>query len=346
MVNRYTKDMRRPIVSIIIPIYNASSSIGNIVNKILRQSLPDFELLLVDDGSSDSSLNIIENLASSDRRIRVYAKPNGGPSSARNLGLRYARGEYIQFYDSDDNIISSALSCIVQAIQEDDADVLISGWDIVHEGKRKTISMSPKATIVDNDIINYTLHSLGQDGTLYNLWNKLFKADIIRQHAIRFREDVNFGEDLIFALEYFKYAKKIKLISKTTYIYHTGREASLFRTSSIVPEYRYINDAALRSFTGHITTEKTRDLFQWVRWRWLLSYWMIVARSNKSLRNKLLLIKRGASSNMVVAKSQRYIGRTAYILEFIMSRAVHRPIIALLFGRLLSSIKRISLVLR
>ena len=119
--------MKQPLLSIVIPVYNAKKSIKSIVTCILREEFKDFELLLINDGSTDNTLAILEEIAEKDTRIKVYDKSNGGPSSARNLGLKEATGQYIQFYDSDDTIPNQALSITTKAIQNTDSDLLISG---------------------------------------------------------------------------------------------------------------------------------------------------------------------------------------------------------------------------
>lgn len=335
--------MQHPTLSIVIPVYNAAHSISTITNIILNQSFSDFELLLINDGSTDNSLDIIQAFAKKDQRVRVYSQQNAGPSNARNLGLLHAQGKYIQFYDSDDTIDSEAITNTMQSITKSGADLLVSGWRIVYDGKNRSLSMTPKAAIIEEDIIDFTLASLGHDGTLYNLWNKLFRADIIRRHKITFQDDIRFGEDLLFALDYLRHTKKIQIIPTITYEYFTGQQSNLFRTSSIVPIYRHANDKALYSFVGTATTEKTQDLFQWLRWRWLLSYWMLVSQSNKPFREKLALIQQGVDCSLNVARSSTHIGRNNYILENILSRVKKVPLIAIFFAALLSSIKKLSL---
>ena len=333
--------MKRPTLSIIIPIFNSSSSISTIVNSILKQDFHDFELLLINDGSTDNSLEILHRLAHTDRRISIHSKENGGPSSARNFGLECAKGKYIQFYDSDDDILPEALNTTIKAAESSGADIVVSGWQINTATSSKPIN--PKECIVKNDLTNFVLESIGNDGTLYNLWNKLFCADIIRKNNLRFRDDVWFGEDLMFAFEYFKHANSLKIVSKITYIYNTGSDSSVFRTSSIIPTYRYANDKSLGEFVGENKTEKTQDLYQWIRWRWLLSYWMLVGQSNKSLKEKIILINQGITKGLVVAKNSHNIGRNKYILEKIVNYLIKHPFLALIFTRILSLIKRIML---
>ena len=215
--------MDRPLVSIIVPVWNAGETVPRMADTILDQSFENFELILVDDGSTDDTLSILREIEKTDSRVRVFTKPNGGPSSARNLGLEKVNGEYIQFYDADDSVATGALQVIVNAIRKSKGDLLVSGWRIDLQGEKKRVDgykrISPERELVSNDLRVYILRSLGTNGMLYNLWNKLFRADIIRKYHLRFREDISFGEDLIFALHYFPYISRLQVISDITYHY-------------------------------------------------------------------------------------------------------------------------------
>ena len=142
--------MRQPLLSIIIPVWNASDNIRHIVNSVLSQSLDNFELILIDDGSSDDTLSVLHAIEKTDKRVKVYTKPNGGPSSARNLGLEKAQGKYIQFYDADDDITPNALRTIVQAIKESKSDLVVSGWKISSLTRQHLPYTLPRELITDN----------------------------------------------------------------------------------------------------------------------------------------------------------------------------------------------------
>lgn len=337
--------MKAPTLSIIIPVYNAAEYLDGIVTAILHEEFRDFELILVDDGSTDDSLALMKRYATKDRRVRIYSKENGGPSSARNLGLARARGQYIQFYDSDDTILPGALHTIIRAIDSTGADLLVSGWQIRRLTPQSVTPISPQPATVDEDIVDFTLTSIGQDGTLYNLWNKLFRADLIRRHKLRFRDDVWFGEDLLFAFSYLAHCRRLCIIPDITYSYLVNRGTNVFRRSSIVPEYRQINNAALDAFIGKRPVRKTQELAHWVKWRWLLSYWMLVSRSGLPLEEKLSLIRQGASDGLVVAQNTHYIGAKKYLLENILRRLTKHPFAALTFGGVLSNFKQLAIFL-
>jgi glycosyltransferase involved in cell wall biosynthesis len=343
--------MNKPLVSIIIPVYNAESSIGKITSSILSEGLKDVELILVDDGSTDSTLKILRGIKSNRKDITVISQKNGGPSSARNSGIKRAKGEYIQFYDADDNIAPGALQTITKEIKKSQPDVLVSGWSIDLESKNETIvgykKISPaKETVLSKDIIKYTVNSIGTDGKLYNLWNKLFRADIIHNNNLAFREDLRFGEDLVFALEYFKYAEKLIVIPKVTYSYKSSNKTGVFSKSSLVPEYRHANNEALEDFVGQNRNTELDDLFNWVKWRWLLSYWIIVAGSKIQTKEKVELIKEVSKSNYIVAKNPNVIGVKKLILEYTTNILRRIPYVALLISKLMVFVKNTIIKLK
>lgn len=335
--------MDRPILSIIIPVYNASSSIGKITKTILGQSFSDFELILVDDGSTDDSLKKMKELAKQDRRIFVYSKANGGPSSARNYGLSKARGQFIQFYDADDNILSGAINAPIKTMLSLKADLVVSGWRIDNQRYRTKTAMSPKRHELRGDNTAYVLRSIGSDGTLYNLWNKLFRADIIKKHSVSFREDVRFGEDLIFALHYFRLIDHLVIIPDVTYSYRISGSTSEFRRSAIIPEYRHINDDELRRFLGNHPSQEVSDLFNWVRWRWLISYWALVSDAKLPIKKKLSLIRQNLNHKITIANSPRFIGYKKWLTEILASLIKKAPPLALVAGKFFSIIKHLLL---
>ncbi len=119
--------MKSPTISVIVPVYNAESTLQRCVDSILAQTFEDFELILINDGSKDQSGDICDEYAAKDSRVKVIHKPNGGVSSARNAGLRIAHGEYIAFIDSDDYIDNDYLL----GFKHYDADLIISGAKLI-----------------------------------------------------------------------------------------------------------------------------------------------------------------------------------------------------------------------
>lgn len=225
-----------PAVSIIVPVYNAESTLHRCIESILRQSCTDFELLLVNDGSRDSSGAICNEYAAKDTRIRVFHKENGGVSAARNLALEEARGKYLQFLDSDDWAAPDATLLLLRAAEEHGADMVISDFYRV-VGER----VSVKGDIEEDRVFGreeYAEHMMANPADFYYgvLWNKLYRRDIVQTHRIRMDEEISWCEDFLFNLEYIRCAKRFYALNVPIYYYvkTKGSLASQISLSKIV----------------------------------------------------------------------------------------------------------------
>lgn len=334
--------MNAPLLTIIIPVYNAARTVGQITASILAEEFQDFELILVDDGSTDNTLQVLRKIKSGNPRIIVRSQRNGGPSSARNTGLVKARGTYVQFYDADDDIVPGALQVLMDNAQRRGADLLVSGWNIDLAAKHGYKHIAPpKAQVQGEALRPFVLRSIGTDGTLYNLWNKLFRLDIIRAHDLKFREDLRFGEDVIFSFEYITHSQSLAVISHPLYSYRADSETSVFSSSALVPEYRWANLEALARFVGENPGEELRDLHDWIIWRWLLSYYRMVAQSTLPRSEKLALMRRGTIGNAQLARTAAHIGAKKWLLERIAWLLRGSPRLALFCASTVNGVKRL-----
>lgn len=215
-----------PVVSIIVPVYNAEKVLRRCVDSILNQEYTDFELILVDDGSKDSSGAICDAYAAADERVRVVHKENSGVSDTRNLALDLAQGTYIQFLDSDDWITADATKLFVRTAEENDCDLVVSDFYRV-VGER----VSRKGDIEDDKILSreeFAGHMMENPADYYYgvLWNKLYRRDIIEKHHIRMDSDVRWCEDFLFNLEYILHAERFLALQVPLY-YYVKTEGSL-----------------------------------------------------------------------------------------------------------------------
>lgn len=202
------------VVSIIVPVYNTGKFLHRCIDSILDQTFTDFELLIIDDGSKDGSELICDEYAEKDTRVRVFHKENGGVSSARNLGLEYASGEWIMFVDSDDWLPLNSLEILISG---QEADLIVSGYVLE---KKKTMPILPSCNGVqereefrDFIIKNY------QSPFLAAPWAKLYKRKIIALNNIFFDLKLKVCEDAIFIATYLLYVGSISIIDKVCYVY-------------------------------------------------------------------------------------------------------------------------------
>ena len=216
-------------VSIVIPVYNAEKYLNACVESIRSQTFHEWEALLVDDGSTDGSYGIASDYAQKDSRIKVFSNKQKGVSSARNLGVSMASGEYIMFVDSDDTVEAHACESLLSAIQN--YDLAVSAYRIVYGDGRSEIhnidafagSMRKFCCCIDGYI---------EEAVLQGPWCKLFKRNIIAENRVLFPEHFSYGEDAYFVYSYMKHIKTINVIPIVTYNYLV-REKSLshrFRT--------------------------------------------------------------------------------------------------------------------
>ncbi|MCD8390768.1 MAG: glycosyltransferase family 2 protein [Firmicutes bacterium] len=178
--------------SIIVPVYMSELYIENCISSILSQDFDDFELLIMDDGSTDKSISVCRRLIDGDERAAVYTLPHSGVSRARNLGISNARGDYILFVDSDDMLKTDCLSLLASEIG--DFDIYMFGYNfILSNGRVKTVLPKSTGKIPSEQALCY--YSSGYTNAV---WNKLFRREFLVENSLMFDESVSMGEDLLF----------------------------------------------------------------------------------------------------------------------------------------------------
>lgn len=208
-----------PTVSIIVPVYNAERTVRRCIESILSQEYSDFELLLVNDGSTDHSGAICEEYAARDSRVQVFHKENTGVSATRNLALDRAAGTYLQFLDSDDWITPDATKSLVRAMECGPCDMVVSDFYRV-VGDR----LSQKGHIDEDGLLTreeYAAHMMENPADFYYgvLWNKLYRRSIVEAHHLRMNTEITWCEDFMFNLEYIRWAKAFRAIQIPIYYY-------------------------------------------------------------------------------------------------------------------------------
>lgn len=224
----------KPVVSVIVPIYNVEKYLYDCINSICNQSLKDIEIILINDGSTDNSGSIIDDFASNDARIRALHKNNAGVSSARNDGIRIARGEYLYIMDSDDYIEPFALELMYECVRASSSDVLISDHYVFNERSNERIThlFSKEFVTEDRNVINdlccmvlhppYSPYPTNENNglSLAPPWTKLVKATLIQNNNLSFDPYVEgIFDDGLFALDVFQAAKRVAYVREATYHY-------------------------------------------------------------------------------------------------------------------------------
>jgi len=238
-------------VSVIVPVYNAEKTLERCLDSILGQTLNDIELVLVNDGSQDSSLKICEEYAVRDRRIRVFSQENRGPSTARNTGIDNASSDYLYFVDSDDYIANDTVEKLYTAAVSSGAEVTICGLYYVKNGveKEHEITYEPgtyegkAAKKIAIDLLsNHSYRFLPPYSVI-----RLIRRDVLEQPRLRFTEGIIRSEDYLFTTELHFRIEKLCLITDQPLYYYIDNDSSI--TNSFVVSYwqmvRRINEILL-----------------------------------------------------------------------------------------------------
>lgn len=204
------------VISIIIPVYNVEKYLCRCVDSVLVQTFTDFEVLLIDDGSTDNSGKICDEYARQDNRVKVFHKENGGVSSARNLGLDNATGQWVLFVDSDDWISADLCQDILYMLEVNKADMVCWNYFIDTEVSSKPYSIiNDELHIVkgEENIVNliravvdsrYWIYMNKFCCDLTPIWNKVYRMDVLRACKIRFNDNMSRAEDVLFNILYLK----------------------------------------------------------------------------------------------------------------------------------------------
>lgn len=205
-------------ISVIIPVYNTEKYLKQCLDSVLSQELSDYEIICINDGSTDSSYKILNEYASIYKKIKLINIKNSGVSAARNIGLKYAEGEYILFVDSDDWIEPNSLEKLYDCIKKKNVDILEFRNDSYCESVRSTGNFF--------EIENYENNTLNKVDLLYTLWNKLYKNEFIRKNNIYFPEGLKNAEDGVFNLLCLYAKPKFDICKELVYHYRFLRENS------------------------------------------------------------------------------------------------------------------------
>ncbi len=276
-----------PLVSVIVPLYNVYKYLENCITSIMRQTYQNLEIILIDDGSTDGSEILAENLAVKDKRIKVIHQGNQGVSVARNNGLREATGEYICFVDADDEVSETYVSTLYSLISDESVDLSI-------------ISMY-KADAVENKV--YTMLSTEAINAMFDMnsgiktvpWGKLFKKSIIEREKILFPIGIKCGEDMLFCYQYMLNATRISYLqcNRSDYYRYVYRDTGVFGHKQYDTEisHKMAYDILLERDKGILNDDSIKEINQrraHMSLHMILYYWGENHEFNNDLRKEIL----------------------------------------------------------
>lgn len=213
-------------ISVIVPVYNSEKTLARCVGSILSQIFSDFELLLVDDGSTDSSGKMCDDYALKDHRVHVFHKRNGGVSSARNTGLDNSSGKWIAFCDSDDYVDSNWLSTFIESCK-DEVEIVVQSTGISNSIKNCPF----EGTVSDFLELFHDVYVIGY------VWNKLFLKSVIDKYCLHFDESFAFLEDEMFVCKYLQFINNVAFIPEITYHYEIPDFRNKYKGDNFEPYY-------------------------------------------------------------------------------------------------------------
>lgn len=210
-------------VSIIVPVYNAARTLKRCVESVLSQTFKDYELILVDDGSTDESGRICDEYAG--ERVKVFHLENSGVSRCRNLAMDNAQGEYLQFLDSDDWLAEDATERFVKAAEENDCEMVITDFYRVVKERCAQKGDIPEEGCIP--IGKYAEYLMEKPANFYFgvVWNKLFRRSLVETHHLRMDEEISWCEDFIFNLQYLSHAKNVCILHAPVYYYEKTKRS-------------------------------------------------------------------------------------------------------------------------
>ena len=282
-------------VSVIVPVFNVESYLNESLDSILNQTLKDIEIICINDGSTDNSLDILETYSKKDKRIKIISKENEGQGVARNVGLDNAQGEYISFVDSDDFIKRDMLEKLYNKAENNDLDLVMC----------KVSSFDNETHEVDDDLWYYSLKCFDgfkkdvfnnldtkkfTDSISVTPYNKLYKRSFIEANNIRFPDKYIFEDEVFFYNVYLK-AKRISLVDENLYYYRTNRKGSTVSKSSdndyidVIYIFRLIRDLLVE--TGYVDVYKEKVYNRFIH----LTLWRFSQTAPKYRQNFFNLMK-------------------------------------------------------
>lgn len=285
-------------ISIIIPVYNTETYLPACVESILSQSFSDFEVLLIDDGSTDGSGVICSEYARKDNRVRVIHKENGGVSSARNLGLDNASGEWVYFVDSDDQILPGGLQTMVDCIS-DDVDIVLAGYKrynedghVVYEIDERAVCLMEKQESLST---LYARHGKYYDYLTYGCI-RLLRNYIIRKHNLRFDTGIRNKEDTLFLTQYICLSNGRTRFTTTPVYRYNLRNDSAMGAWKMGFDYKYIDslyalirmrDEIHRFFSSFREIVYIADEGVWIRYNMILERMNSLKIQDDDLKSQL-----------------------------------------------------------
>lgn len=325
-------------ISVIVPVYNSMTTLERCLKSIINQKYKDIEIILINDGSEDNSLQIIKEYAKKDNRIVIINQNNKGVSTARNVGIEKSTGEYIVFIDSDDYLEEDSIEGIVNILNNSNADLYIMPYYKEENGKTEIVDYSfLKNKVYDTKekickIIPNFIGNVDEEGNripniMGSIWSKVFKADIIKKYHIVMNEEIEITEDLNFLIEYMVHSNKIKIADY--YFYHYVIENNQSITSKYKANLYNELELSLNNISK-ILNENNIFLNNVIKYKKFYNIYASLVnecKSNTSIKNKQKNILKFAESLKDNKMNIQGLSKKEKIIKFFLERNWIIPLI-------------------
>jgi glycosyltransferase involved in cell wall biosynthesis len=272
-----------PTLSIIVPAYNVEKYVEDCIRSIMASTYTDFEILLVNDGSTDNTGAICDRLAKEFSQIRVFHAENGGVSKARNLGLDYAQGKYIGFVDSDDMVSPQMFEVLVEAMESKDVQLACC----TYWSSKRNDSLLWKVDVYHITIADKLETARRLCNMAYSIvvWNKLFNRDIIEKNGIRFREDCRIAEDVFFTMDYFKHVNHGAFVERQLYFYIVTDGSIMNNWSTKKIGTQYTASPRAERYRAEVLESVSPELAQKAKYSAVMYYQRVLRRLKNPEKN-------------------------------------------------------------
>lgn len=216
------------LLSIIIPAYNAEQYISDCLDSIIRNVKHEYEIIVINDGSTDRTGELCDKYARANENIKVIHQSNKGPSYARNIGIANASGEYVWFVDADDTVPVTCNRLISYVKESANADMIIGDVCFYDKNNKLTryLRTDTEGYVSIDDLLDL-MTGIKKEQYMYYVWNKIYKLKLIKKNSIYFKIDLRLGEDFLFNCSYYSICKNICIVSECMYNYYKRDEKSL-----------------------------------------------------------------------------------------------------------------------
>lgn len=216
--------LKESIISIIVPVYNAEKHIKKFINMLNKQTYKEFEVIFINDGSTDSSYSILKQYIGKDNRFKLLDKNNGGPSSARNMGIKEATSEYLTFFDIDDTITDNAIQIFVEGIEKYNFDIIRFNY-YLSTFENKKYKSGKKYDLIylkgnNNDVKNEVISSIVEGKLSTFIWVLVIKKSFLMSNYLFFDEELKYMEDKVFYLDIFSNCQNFVFLNDLIYFYY------------------------------------------------------------------------------------------------------------------------------